>query len=89
MLTRIQTWGNSQGIRIPKIILDESGISVNDELDMSAEGNVIVLKKTESKRHVSLQDRLEQYYGKPLSQINAIEQDAELSWGKNEGSEIW
>ena len=41
MLTRIQTWGNSQGIRIPKIILDESGISVNDELDMSAEGNVI------------------------------------------------
>lgn len=89
MLTRIQTWGNSQGIRIPKIILDESGISVNDELDMSAEGNVIVLKKTESKRHVSLQDRLEQYYGKPLSQINAIEQDAELSWGKNEGAEIW
>ena len=89
MRTRIQTWGNSQGVRIPKIILDESGISVNDELDMSAEGNVIVLKKTESKRHVSLQDRLEQYYGKPLSQINAIEQDAELSWGKNEGAEIW
>ena len=89
MLTRIQTWGNSQGIRIPKIILDESGLSVNDEVDMSAEGNVIVLKKTEAKRHISLQEKLEKFYGKPLSKIKEIEQLDELDWGKSEGGEIW
>lgn len=89
MLTRIQTWGNSQGVRIPKIILDESGLSVNEELDMTVEGNVIVLKKSEPKKHISLQERMEKYYGKPLSKIKDIEQDGELDWGKSEGAEIW
>ena len=89
MLTRIQTWGNSQGVRIPKVLLDESGLSVNDEVEMSVEGNVIVLKKTEAKPHVSLQERLEMFYGKPLANIKAVPQDDELDWGKSEGAEIW
>lgn len=32
MQTKIQKWGNSQGIRLPKSVLDFIGLSVNDKI---------------------------------------------------------
>jgi len=37
MLTKIQKWGNSQGIRFPKTLLDELQIHVGDEVNISVE----------------------------------------------------
>ena len=34
-MVTLQKWGNSQGIRLPKILLDELGWSENDELSIS------------------------------------------------------
>lgn len=31
---KVSTWGNSQGVRIPKVILDQVGISVGDCIDI-------------------------------------------------------
>ncbi len=59
MQTKIQKWGNSNGIRLPKIILDALNLSNNDELDIVIKDNNIVLSKTTTKRHVSLAERLE------------------------------
>lgn len=45
MVTTIRAWGNSQGLYIPKTILKQLGLSTNDSVNMSVEGNQIVIKK--------------------------------------------
>lgn len=43
MLTRIQKWGNSQGLRFTKAILEEAQISVGDEVKVTAhKGRIVV-----------------------------------------------
>ena len=43
MLTKVQRWGNSQGLRVTKTLLDEVGIRVGDEVEVSAgRGRIIV-----------------------------------------------
>ena len=45
MYTNIQKWGNSQGIRSPKLILDKLGILENDEVELTTEDDQIIIKK--------------------------------------------
>lgn len=45
MLVSIKKWGNSQGLIIPKHILDSLAINIGDELTMNVEDEAIVLKK--------------------------------------------
>ena len=40
----IQKWGNSQGIRIPKEILNECGLRIGDRLECNIEREKIVLR---------------------------------------------
>ena len=46
MITKIQKWGNSQGIRIPKCILDSLGAQVGDsfEIEFSPSERVVLLR---------------------------------------------
>ena len=41
----VKQWGNSQGIRIPKDILEKLDIHVADVLQLDIEDNAIILKK--------------------------------------------
>ena len=41
----VKKWGNSQGIRIPKTVLNQLDMHISDELEMSVVGNSIILKK--------------------------------------------
>jgi|TARA_B100000809_G_C14694494_1_gene371815 hypothetical protein len=36
----MQKWGNSQGLRIPKIILEETKIGVGDEVEVFVKASV-------------------------------------------------
>lgn len=45
MLLSVKKWGNSQGIMIPKSILDLLSIKVNDELNVEIVDGSIKLKK--------------------------------------------
>ena len=49
MRTRIIKIGNSQGIRIPKLFLEQSRLQ--DEIEMEAQGNQIVLRAATVPRH--------------------------------------
>ena len=89
MNATIQKWGNSQGIRIPKIILDQLGFSENDKVEILAVDDSIVLKKVNKPKHITLEERLEAFYGKPVSQIGCIEQTDETDTGYAVGEEIW
>ena len=74
----IRAWGNSQGIRIPRKILEKMGMKVSDVLDVTVENNAIVLRR--SIAHKSFEQRLADYNG----QISVLDFD----WGEPEGREI-
>ncbi len=42
----IRSWGNSQGIRIPKSIINRMDLKVSDTLDIEIVDNSIVMSKT-------------------------------------------
>ena len=41
----VKPWGNSQGIRLSKSVLEEAGIQVNDTIQIEVRENTIILKK--------------------------------------------
>ncbi|KXA31358.1 SpoVT/AbrB-like protein [Peptoniphilus harei] len=45
MNIKIKKWGNSQGIILPKLVLDSLGFGVDDDLDLEIQNNKIVLSK--------------------------------------------
>ena len=87
MNTTVQKWGNSQGIRIPKYILEEVGLNIDDEVKLQKIDNKIVIEKVE-KTSFTLKEHLENYYGKPIEDIKSIDNAEEINWGKPEGDEV-
>lgn len=86
MTVTLQKWGNSNGIRIPKQVLVDLDIKVNDKLLISSTDDKIIIKK--EKKHRTLQDRLEEFYKKPISKIRKLNVD-EIDTRFNVGDEIW
>lgn len=74
----IRSWGNSQGIRIPKDILEKMQLKVSDVLDIEIENDKIVLRKQFV--HKSFEERLAEYNG----EISVCDFD----WGDPVGREI-
>ena len=74
----IRSWGNSQGIRIPKEILEKLQLKVSDILDITVENDTIVLKKQFV--HKSFEERLAEYNG----EISVCDFD----WGEPMGREL-
>ena len=83
MMTTIQKWGNSQGVRLPKTILDVLSLQENDPVEITADNNSIIIKKTTRKRRakMSLEERFKNYIGNY--------QCTEWDTGKPVGKEIW
>ncbi len=80
MEVQVREWGNSQGIRFPKAILQEAGVALNDKLTVEVENGKIILFK--AFRHKTLQERIKES-GVELSGIS------ELDWGQSQGNEVW
>jgi antitoxin MazE len=60
MVTRIKKWGNSQGVRIPKNILDKILLSENDLVDITLQDGGLFIKGTK-KKHIPLRERIKDY----------------------------
>ena len=58
---RVQKWGNSQGIRLPKKILKDLGIDINDKIEISLNDGEIILRKV--KKYIDLDDLFTDYKG--------------------------
>ena len=82
MLTKIQNWGNSQGVRIPKAALQETELKVGDEVDIVAEFDRIVISLKNQIRGKYLIENL-------VAEISVEFQAEELDWGSAEGQEAW
>lgn len=75
----LEKWGKSQGIRLPKFILDELGWNEGDELSISKDKDSIIIKKhNKRKTIVELFDGYKGDY-KP----------EEIDWGETKGKELW
>jgi antitoxin MazE len=44
MITRIQKWGNSQGIRLPKEVLEKASIAIGEEVEVNVRNGEIAVK---------------------------------------------
>ena len=80
MTAQVKTWGNSQGIRLSKELLDLAGIKLNDLLNIELLDGNIVLKK--AYKHKTLEERAKEYGGK----LGPYE---EFDWGEPVGRERW
>jgi len=80
MQTQVKTWGNSQGIRIPREVLQDAGISINEILDIKVKNGVIILEKTF--KHKTLEERAAEFGGN-------LNLDGEFDWGEPVGREVW
>ncbi len=80
MQTQVKAWGNSQGIRIPKEVLKEASIYLNDTLDIRVSNGMITLIKPF--RHRTLEERAAEYNGN-------LSLDGEFDWGESLGREKW
>jgi antitoxin MazE len=50
MTATISTWGNSQGLRFPKDIMNQLSLSIGDKVRISVENHKIVLEPVKPKR---------------------------------------
>ena len=82
MVTKVQKWGNSQGLRLAKHLLEEARIAVGDVVDVTARDGVIVVAPTRRRRgKVSLQEL--------VSRIPKNYKPRETDWGRPAGREAW
>lgn len=89
MFATIQKWGNSQGLRIPKSLLESCGLRENDRVELIQNPDGITIKRTPITKHKTLEERLVEFYGKPIEEIERIQDDKEVEWGPASGAEVW
>ena len=80
---RVQKWGNSQGIRLPKKILKDLGIDINDKIEISLNDGEIILRKV--KKYIDLDDLFKDYRGDYRKDFDEFEffgeaQGREFKW---------
>ena len=49
MLSQVSKWGNSQGIRISKKVLQNARIGLNDQVEITARDNMIIIVPSNKK----------------------------------------
>ncbi len=82
MMARIQKWGNSQGIRFSKEVMERAAVAVGDEVEVSVRRGEIIVKPA---RRIRGRYRLKDL----LARMPADYAPAEDDWGKPMGKEAW
>jgi antitoxin MazE len=80
MKAKVQKWGNSLGIRIPRALALEVSLETDSEVDLSAQDGTIVISPTRQKQ-LSLRQL--------LSKVTDSNLHAEIPTGEAEGREAW
>jgi antitoxin MazE len=79
MLAKVQRWGNSLALRIPKALAVEAGISQESEVDLTVRDHQIII--TPSRGEYTLAEL--------CNQITPENMHGETDWGKPRGEETW
>lgn len=82
MITKVQKWGNSQGLRISKELLAGADLAVGDAVEVAAREGTLVITPA---RRVRGGHDLRQL----VKDIPADYRAEELAWGPPAGREVW
>ena len=81
MTTTIQKWGNSQGVRIPKMLLDSVKWAENEQIMILVDNDKLIIEKAKDKKRKNIKELFADYKVdyKPIN----------IDWGEPKGEEIW
>lgn len=80
MVSKVQKWGNSQGIRLPKNVLESARIAVGDSVAVeSHEGQIVITKVSKQKYNLA----------EMVAQMPRTYKVHEESLGEPMGKEAW
>ena len=75
---KVQKWGNSLALRIPKAYADQMGLASNSPVKIMVENDRLVILPV---RRVSLDDL--------LADVTPDNLHGETDWGDSVGNEVW
>jgi len=82
MVAKVQKWGNSQGLRLTRQVLEAAGIAVGDEVELSVEdGRIVLVPRRRVRGTVSIEEL--------VSRIPKGAHAGEVDWGAVAGREVW
>jgi len=82
MLTKLQKWGNSQGLRFSKAVLEEAQLKVGDQVSVSVQGQKIVIEPaTKIRGKYRLKDLVSKMPKNYKAEV--------VDWGAPVGKEEW
>lgn len=77
--SKIQKWGNSLAVRIPKAFAEEAGLDENTNVDISVEGKTIIIRPARKKYTLA----------ELLKGVTKANRHGEVDWGPPVGKEVW
>jgi antitoxin MazE len=80
MRAKIQKWGNSLALRIPKGVADLVGLTDGREVELVVEDSRLIVKTTRQHKYT-----LEEL----LAQSTEENRHEEVDWGPPVGNEVW
>ena len=81
MITKIQKWGDSYGIRLPKYLLEALQCIGDDKVTVSVDKNRLIIEKASMDSKPSISDLFADYNGTYRPQ--------EVDLGEPVGEEVW
>ena len=82
MLAKIQKWGNSQGLRLTKNLLEDAQLDVGDQVDINVKNGIMIVRPTRRIRgRYQLKDL--------VASIPQNYETGEVDWVGPVGREIW
>ena len=82
MVTRVQKWGNSQGLRLSKELLSTARIEIGDVVDVTVhEGSIVVTPVHRVRGALDLEQL--------VAEIPKDYRPEEADWGPPAGGEVW
>jgi antitoxin MazE len=82
MITTVQKWGNSQGLRLSRQLLSDLNIRVGDSVDVTVrEGEIVIRPVRRTRGKYDLEDL--------VKRIPTGHETEEVDWGEPAGKEVW
>jgi antitoxin MazE len=80
MQTRVQKWGNSLGLRIPRSFAAEAQVEAGSTVDLSVQNGSLLVRPLRTRKHA---------LSKLLKKVNRRNLHGEVPSGKPVGREVW
>jgi antitoxin MazE len=80
MQTKIQRWGNSLGLRIPRSFAEEAGVEAGSQVDLSVQDGDLIVRAAKRRKY---------QLSELLKKITTKNLHGEVDTGEPVGREVW